>query len=335
MRSRRQPAGRGEFRPVYHPAGPDEQLRTVLDDLRVGRWMSMRDLLARTGKDWGLRTARSQVLAAGAARSAVVRVWLDEEPDSTDALMMAARVATARAQQAHRRRLPGAAELEAEAREACLEAVERLPLDPVPWVCLLALAQLDEAQTRPEHRAEPPEQLLPAGPWGLLRSCAERDAYNREAHHRVLQVCARLGGSRAHALNFSRWVASWAPRGSALLVLPLYAHVEHYLYERKRGRGDALAHRQWSRPDIARDAERALTGWFHQVAPVTRSVADLSHLAHALVAARRFDEAAPVFEAMGPHASLQPWSQVSSDPDRPELGEADFLRARAEALGRT
>jgi hypothetical protein len=329
--AKRGDGGRGQFRPVYHPAGPDEPLRQAIDDVRVGRWMSTRDLLARTGEDWALRTARSQVLAAVAARSAVVQVWLDEEPGSADARMMLARVATQRVLQAHRQRHPGAAQLEAEARQACHEAASAA--DPVPWVCLLALAQVDGRQQRPEHRVPPPENLLPHGPWGLLEEAVKRDQYNREAFHRMLQVCSQLGASQAYALDFARWVGSWAPAGSPLLVMPLYAHAEHYLFERKRGRGDALAHRQWSREDILRDTLRALVGWFDRAEPATRSQLDLNHLAHALYAARRFTDAAPVFEALGPYATQLPWAYVTDDPERPELAEAEFLRARAQAIG--
>ena len=42
-------------------------------------------------------------------------------------------------------------------------ATEAAPHDPVPWVCLLALAQLDRQQSWEEHRAEAPEPLLPPG----------------------------------------------------------------------------------------------------------------------------------------------------------------------------
>ncbi|MFJ6946775.1 hypothetical protein ACISU4_19345, partial [Streptomyces wuyuanensis] len=67
------------FRPVYHPAGHDDALRAALQDLRTGRWVAMRDLLADT-RDPSLWTQRTQVLAAVAAGSDVVRAWRTEEP---------------------------------------------------------------------------------------------------------------------------------------------------------------------------------------------------------------------------------------------------------------
>lgn len=56
-----------DFRPVYHPAGHDNELRVAVQDLRTGRWVSMAQLLDRTD-GWGLWTQRTQVLAAVAMR---------------------------------------------------------------------------------------------------------------------------------------------------------------------------------------------------------------------------------------------------------------------------
>lgn len=42
------------FRPAYHPAGRDEELRFAMEELRVGRWLPVWKLLARTGTNWGL-----------------------------------------------------------------------------------------------------------------------------------------------------------------------------------------------------------------------------------------------------------------------------------------
>lgn len=92
----------GTARVVFHPAGLDEELRTVVEEVQAGRWMAMRDLLARSGPTSGLRTARTQVLAAVAAGSDVVETWCGEEPQSPDALVMRARVAVERALRASR-----------------------------------------------------------------------------------------------------------------------------------------------------------------------------------------------------------------------------------------
>ncbi|WP_239069820.1 MULTISPECIES: hypothetical protein [unclassified Streptomyces] len=328
-------ADRGEIRPQMHPAGLDDDLRVALEEVRAGRWRPMRDLLAASGTDWELRTSRSQVLGTAAARSHVVRVWLVEEPYSADAVMMRARVAVERALHAHRSGHDSAQDFAREARKAALAAAERLERDPVPWVCLLALALLDGDQLLDEHRWRAPEPMLPAGPWRLMHRVYQRDRFNREAHHRMLQVLlhARTGGSAA-ALQFVHWVGSWVPRdsGSSLLVLPLYAYAEHYRARREQGAYDAVAHWQWRGEPVVLDVRRAYQGWFQQSHPVRRSVLDLNYLAHALWAGRQYEQAARVFAELGPHAARQPWGYVSDDPHDPAAVAAGFTHARAQSL---
>lgn len=324
-----------DFRPVYHPAGLDSELRVVLEEVRAGRWRAMAELLAVTGTDWERRTARSQALATTAARSHVIREWLTEAPGSADARMMRTRVMTERALHAHREKHDKAWALGSEARNEALVTAGTAPGDPVPWVCLLALAQIDVGQVLEEHRRPPPEQMLPSGPWRLLEQLHRRDPLNREGHLRALQffVHARRGGSAA-ALQFGRWVSTWAPEesGSALLVLPMYGYVEHFRHRRQTGRYDALSQLQWTREPVVPDALRAYNGWFARSEPQTRSVQDLNYLAHALWAGRAHEQAARVFTAMGPYAARQPWGYVSSDPEDPAAAQEEFLRARTQCL---
>ncbi|OEU94470.1 hypothetical protein DB35_00590 [Streptomyces abyssalis] len=328
-------AGRG-IRPVYSPAGFDNELRGALEELRAGRWVAMRMLLDRTGTSWGLRTARSQVLGVVAAGSQVVEAWLQEDPRNADARMMSARVAVERAVRARREHHFSAGELEKAARLECHAAAELLPADPVPWVCLLALARLDERQERGEHRERAAEPMLPPGPWGLLYRVYERDRYNREAHHRMLHFLhARSEGSfstHASAVDFVRWVSSWAPAGSALLALPLYAYVEQYRRQIAEGKDDPLLRQQWAHDPVALDARTALQGWFDHTDPTSQSVLDLNHLAHALWAGKRAADAARVFAALGPYFTQQPWLQVAEDPERPESARAEYCRAREESF---
>ncbi|TJZ44115.1 hypothetical protein FCH28_31440 [Streptomyces piniterrae] len=330
-RGRRGGSGGEEFRPAFHPAGFDHELRAVVEDLRVGRWMTTRDLLARTGAHWALRTSRSQVLSAVAAGSHTVEAWLTEEPHSADARMMRARVAVARATQAHGQQHPRTGELTTEARQAGRLAAHAAPDDPVPWICLLGLARLDVRRELPEHRERPWELMLPAGPWGLLYEVYVRDRFNREAYHRMLQYFHSLSGvSPAAAIDFARWVVSWAPEQSPLRVLPLYACAEHYHRRRRQGSDDPLLYRQWARDPIVQDIDRALS-WFHHTPPGSRSVLDLNHLAHALWAGRRYAQSAPVFAALGPYATRFPWAYMADDPSAPDAAETVFLKARRTA----
>ena len=325
-----------EFRPVYHPAGLDAELRVAFEEVRVGRWRAMRELLARTGTQWDLRTARSQVLATAAARTHVVAEWVVEEPGSPDALMMQARVAVERALQAHRQGHGSAEDLAGQARKSAAVAWNAAPADPVPWVCMLALAGTDPEQIVPEHRVKPPEGFLPTGPWGLLGRVYERDPYNREAYHRMLTFVLRsqMGGGPAAAVNFAHWVKSWVPQdsGSPLLVLPLYALVEHYRSKREAGRYDPIGRAQWAREQVAFDVQRAMVGWFERSRIEPRSVLDLNYLAHAAWAGRRFAEAAAVFQAMGPYATRQPWLSVADDPGDEASADREFSKARRQCL---
>ncbi|MGW4229959.1 hypothetical protein ACWEF9_11860 [Streptomyces sp. NPDC004980] len=319
-----------DFRPVYHPAGHDHDLRTALQDLRTGRWLSMRNLLEGT-PDWAMWTRRTQVLATVAAGSDAVRAWLAEEPRSVAATVMHARVVVERAVRAHREKHARAQELWQQAWEGCRSAAHASPADPVPWVCLLALSQLDEGQRLEEHRLLPPGPMLFPGPWGLLAEADRRDPFNREAYHRMLQfVYARqTGKALSEAVNFVQWAASSAPEGSPLHVLPLYVRVERY----RLGQGNEKAlDLHWVTEDGERDAQRALHTWFTRSDPATQSLLDLNHLAHALWGSLQFADAAPVFRALGPYYTSAPWAYRTRHPNDPAGAEDVFLRARSRCL---
>ncbi|WP_042802112.1 hypothetical protein [Streptomyces sp. C] len=321
----------GDFRPVYHPAGLDNDLRAAVQDLRTGRWLSMARLLERTD-GWGLWTQRTQVLAAVAAGSDVVQAWRSEQPTSMAATVMHTRVAVERAVRAHRAGHPRTHELWQEAWQSCRTTAGLSPSDPVPWVCLLALALLDEERLMDEHRLPPPGPMLPAGPWGILAQADERDPHNREAYHRMLQfVHAGAPGPRprSEAVNFARWAVAAAPPGSAVHLLPLYVHVERY---RREGGQERALDLHWVAEDAIRDAVHALDAWFRYADPAQASPLDLNHLAHALWGAHRFEAAARVFDAMGGYWTTLPWAQRTRDPADPALAEEVFLRARSRSL---
>ncbi|MFI1535190.1 hypothetical protein [Streptomyces anandii] len=317
-------------RPGYDPAGHDAELRTALQDLRTGRWVAMRDLLERTTA-WELWTARTQVLGVAAAGTDAVRAWRAEEPGSVPAAVMHARVAVERALRARRRRHRRTHELWIEAWDASHTATRIAPRDPVPWVCLLALAQLDPDLRWDEHREAPPEPTLPVGPWGLLAEAGRRDPHNREAHHRMLQfLYARGFADRpAEASGFAQWAAASAPPGSALHVLPLYVRVERY----RRAHGqDAALDLHWVAEDATREASEALLSWFASSEPAGRSPLDLNHLAHALWGAQRFGDAARVFDALGPYWTPRPWACRTTGPAGVTGAAAGSLGAALEVF---
>lgn len=69
-------------RPVYHPAGHDNELRAAVQDLRTGRWLSMRNLLAET-LDWTMWTQRTQVLATVAGAPTPYRHGVPRSPGAS------------------------------------------------------------------------------------------------------------------------------------------------------------------------------------------------------------------------------------------------------------
>jgi hypothetical protein len=320
------------FRPVYHPAGHDAELRVALQELRAGRWMAMRNLLdAPVAR--ALYTQRTQILAAVAAGTDLVAAWRAEEPQSVTGAVMHGRVCVERDLRAHREGSRHTQDLWHQAWEACRTAARAADDDPVPWVCLLALARLDEWQQWPEHRTSPPEPMLPMGPWGLLAQADKRDPHNREAYHRMLQfLYARpsTGKRLTEAVNFVHWAVASAPAGSPLHVLPLYVHVERY--RRREDRKTSALDLHWVSEEALRETQRALHGWFEHTTPAESSLLDLSHLAHALWGAVRFRDAARVFQALGPYFTPVPW--VHRLGDRPEPGGAAelFCEARARCL---
>lgn len=317
-------------RPVYHPAGHDEQLRAVLQDLKTGRWVSTRNLLDST-RDWGLWTQRTQILAAAVAGSDIVKAWQSEEPHSAAATVLHTRVLVERTLRAHRAGHRHTNELWREAAAACGTAVDTSPEDPVPWVCLLALAQLDKGQRWDAHRVPAPEPMLFPGPWHLLAEADKRDPGNREAYHRMLQFAytRRPGGPLTEAVNFAHWASGSAYTGSPLHLLPLYVRVERY---RKDGGSEHALDLHWIGEDATRSASRALHLWFDHALPAATSLLDLSHLAHALWGAHQFQDATRVFDVLDPFYTVAPWTYRTRSPGDAEAAAEAFVQARTRCL---
>lgn len=289
---------------VWNPAGADRALAQVALDLKAGRFHEARALIAATREDFELRAQRTLVLASVAAGMDVAELWLAEEPANTDALLMYARTAVARALRAADADDAHAGDLAALAQRACLVSADADPADPTPWAGLLALARLGHA------KVPGPEGVLAEGPWDLLVEVRSRDPLNREAHHRMLSCFfTRNGGSADAMWEAARWMSLHSPSDCALQMLPLTAYVEHYRDLRTdpvRGQG---ADRQWTDQHALFTSMHVFDGWFRAVEqdPMV-PVPDFSVLAHALYAGERTWEAAKVFRAMGPYASTHPWS---------------------------
>ncbi|MGW7244421.1 hypothetical protein [Streptomyces sp. NPDC054804] len=337
-----------DLRLIVSPVGADTALRTALQDLRLGRYHATRDLLEMTGREWGLRTSRSNLLAAGASDPGIFKLWLDEEPNHPDAAMMWARVLTRAALKAYRSGMSqdvvgGAARL---AAKAGWRASELLPECPVPWVDKILLAQLPypahyldpHAQQRHQPWDELPggrDQGMPhLGPWPLLGEIDARHPGNREGYHAMRQYFQRVRSTGA-AMDFSCWILLSEPSTPELWLLPLYALVDKFRKEHGEGRG--ATSRFWQTGAVGHYAVEAYNKWFAQLPPAEypwASMADLSHLAHALVANGETKMAADVLRAMSPYVTAQPWKDVNTILGRSTDWTDWFLTLRASTLRR-
>ena len=315
--------GRG-FSPVYDPALDDPALPDVREDVLMGRWDSARDLIAATGQNWDRRTHRMRVLADVAAGYRWVETWLEVEPDNRDAHVLHAVTEVMRVFRAHTidPSATSAEDLE-EARRSCLVATEWYPQDPVPWVALLSLARLyDNGQ--PEI-------------WKWWWELTTRDRFNRDAHHQVLQyLFPRWHGSFTEMFDFAADTAAQAPPGSPLHLLPLVAHTEDFRVRKVdpdiTKQAGLTFH--WTSPEANQLIDRAMARWLDPgPLPHAQAMLDLNYLIYALVNANRLVEAAPLFRAVGQHATKIPWAYTRESEWAYTRGaEEEFLRCRTHAL---
>ncbi|MEU6233036.1 hypothetical protein [Kitasatospora sp. NPDC047058] len=299
---------------VQHPAGHDGELRGAVEELRAGRWQAARALLAGSWSVRSLWTSRTQALGVVAAHTDVLRHWAREEPSGFGLVTLQARASVELALMAAQTHAepPEVAAREREARGWCWQAASTLAGDPVPWIGLLALAQLDPGQARPEHRVAAPDQMLPPGPWGLLNQAHLADPWCREAFHRMLRFWLARGDGGTAAEFVATYLPA-APSGSPLYALPLYLQVDRY---RRAERKEAVALLWTNDQGVKAAAWRAYEHWRTARSAGDRwLVTDESHLAHALWATRKPEQAAEVFASLDPFVSSQPWASLSGRPE--------------------
>ncbi|WP_330299423.1 hypothetical protein [Streptomyces sp. NBC_00503] len=304
--------------PVYDQAYGDRGLEECRQDLVMGRWEGVRDLLAEHPReDWDRRAHRIRLLADAAASSRTVDVWYAADPGNPDAALLRAETEVMRMfAAASSGAMPGRDALDQVAR-ACLRACDLAPQDPHPYVCLVTLGRLYEG-------GDPNIGHW----WQELRA---RDPHHREGHHQVLRyLSARWHGSHGESYNFAWDGAVYAPPGSPLAVLPQVARVEQYRHEREaQGQSAVGLATHWSGERARWDLRTALENWIAQrTRPYAQDVADLNYLAHGLVHGGMEEESVEVFALLDNRATRIPWS-YSGDP------EALFIRwrDRAQTLG--
>jgi hypothetical protein len=129
---------------------------------------------------------------------------------------------------------------------------------------------------------------------------------------------------------FADQVISERPPGSPLALLPLVAHLERFRVLVAAGllAPDRADSRYWTSPRARHGLRIAFDWWLDGTGrDYSRYKSDLNYLAYAKVRASRWAEAAVLFNAIGPHATREPWAYGGADP-------ADAFRTDcAQALG--
>ncbi|MBT2419398.1 hypothetical protein J7F01_33020 [Streptomyces sp. ISL-22] len=314
-------SSRHDFTPDFDPDYGDTALTCARQDIVIGRWQGLRELLRATGPDWPVRGHRIRLLAQACAGSSTVESWLAAEPHSVDALVLRAATETARAFNlaiAAGRGVPIDRQRVDATVLTCLKATEADPRDPTPWISLISVARLYPSGVRRQELARW---------WDELH---RRDPYSMEGHLQVLHYySARWHGTHGLMYDFARDAAGVAPPGCPLPVLVQYARVEEFRYALDAARGQHAAMglgQHWSHDgavsDVRRTWERWITGRTGDgVAPA--ELRDLNYLAHAACHAGAHDIAAALFRLLGQRATRVPWA-YTGDPEK------QFVRWRGE-----
>lgn len=304
------------FKPVFDICLRDRELRTAVQDIGIGRWVGVRELLERTGADWDRRTHRMRVLADAAAGGKCVEAWQVAQPDSVDAMVLRAEVEVMRVFRVVARDGTVATMRLDATVESCIAAAKANPTDPVPVVSLLTVARL-----------YPGGQRSIDSWWGEMQ---QRDPFNREACHQVLRYfSSRYHGSATIVQNFARECAQRAPHGSPLAVLPLVARVEEFKASKVRqDAADLALNDVWIDDGAMHDLDIAMDRWFRRrTRAYAQDVPDLHYLAHGLCFGNRAEQAGAVFDVIGDLAASNPWS-IGGD------AASTFSYWRSRALGR-
>lgn len=296
---------RRRFAPDFDPAFGDRPLADALQDIAIGRWQGVRDLLRATGDDWPLRTHRIRLLAHAAAGSSTAGIWRAADPLDADASVLGAATEVVRAFQraiaAGRKAGADRAHLDAAVR-AALTAADAHPTDPMPWVSLLTVARLyEEGVPRRELR----------GWWDEMR---RRDPYNVEGHVQLLRYhSARWHGTHGRMYDFARDAAGASPPGSPLPVLVQIARAEEYRYVADAAQGRVVRgfDQHWKHELAVTEIRRTWERWIlwrtdGPVAPA--EIGELNYLVHAACHAGLRQEASGLFRLLGNRAAHLPWA---------------------------
>lgn len=218
------------------PVGDDVDLAEALAAGRRGEWQPAAALLAATA-DVDVRHDRISVLTEQSVHDAQwVEEWFAARPSDPLVTVVRAELAVQRAWAARTgARVSQVSDEQIRAFFTGLDQAQRLaeraaelaPDDPTPWATLVQIARGQQVpQEEFERRAQ-----------GLF----DRAPHHVAGSHAALQtLCEKWMGSAEAMFGVARELASDAPSGSGVCLLPVMAHVEHHL-ELESGRGGSTA----------------------------------------------------------------------------------------------
>lgn len=292
--------------------------------LERGDWKAAEDRLRRS-ESWADRFHWTALCSDWQSDPPWLQQWLDAEPNSPDALLVAGATSMSVGWAA---RGSGYARTVSEAGARrffeCLEQSHGLlqnaaahgPEDPTPWAYLIRVARgLGEA---------------PATASIYLKEAKRRDAHHYFAHYEYLQgICAKWYGSHAQMWEFARATGAAAPSGSSLQALIAVAHFEQ---AGSIGALDELANpdkverEYWTQAHV----EQGLLQAFRKLesgggATEPDRLQAYSEFAYALWRCGAHQAGAKAFEAIDNRVTYLPWA-VNSSPAR------TFRRAKRECF---
>lgn len=321
------------------PAYDDQDLRAAREDAAMGRWDAVREVLEDAGRDWDRRGHRVQVLASTALGLQWPEIWLASEPDSPHAHAVYAHASVLRL-------LESVGSGQGEADEAtkviedCHRAADHFPEDPMPWISLLTLARaMSSGHLVEVENLGPLTFTVDERTWDWFLAAVARDADSWDAHHRLLETLSgrysEAGRAGYHHMSyFASQVAERSGAASPLLLLPLYADAEiRHGLDGETGYAEmVMATAWWCDRRIQEHIEIALRDWYQDPGRLKRHprrMQDLNVLAYALHASGRWEDAAPVFEEIGPYSTNHPWRFAHHHMNR---DQSPFLAARRQCV---
>jgi hypothetical protein len=300
----------------------DIDLRAARAAALAGDWLPAAHLLSATA-DHDARYARVVVLADTALRRRTwLDTWLRERPSDPQALAVRAQLAAAHAWSirgsAYEVRDPARWFEAIEDAEAIVrEAIEAAPDDPSPRTTLVLIArgqQVDHDEL--DRRLAAVLALAPA---------------HLAAHEHALQYkAAKWFGSADEMFAFARAASARAEPGSALNLLVVTAHLEHYLA--LSGRTATLADKHMTSAATRAEIAAAVARWRAGdggPSPVGRAAAhNLLAFAHWL--AEQPEEAAEHLAVTREHLAEMPWG-MADEPSAAHARVQAWARQRVPA----